>query len=156
MGSETQQLTTVERTLPRNIPLFKVHMPESVAEPLMETLRSLGEAPYLAEPPTGYEETSAQWASSGAMLTRMNFATSYVTGELRGVRPDGNRLLAEARERGRDPLAGLMDVLLPGTDTAELMAIIQQELRTNPPESQRESRVRTLGLILGSPEFQSH
>jgi len=126
------------------------------ARVLMETLRSLGEAPYLAEPPTGYEETSAQWASSGAMLARMNFATSYVTGELRGVRPDGNRLLAEARERGEDPLSGLMDVLLPGVDTAELMAIIQEELRTNPPESARESRARALGLILGSPEFQSH
>ena len=65
-------------------------------------------------------------------------------------------LLAEARERGGDPLSGLMDVLLPGTDTAELKAIIQGELRTNPPGSEREGRARALSLILGSPQFQSH
>ncbi|MEC7847278.1 MAG: DUF1800 domain-containing protein [Gemmatimonadota bacterium] len=123
---------------------------------LMETLRSLGEAPYLAEPPTGYEETSAQWASGGAMLTRMNFATSYVTGELRGVRPDSNRIFGEIRRRGEDSVAVLLDALLPGTDTTELMAVIKEELQTTPPESDRESRLRVLGLILGSPEFQSH
>lgn len=123
---------------------------------LMETLRSLGEAPYLAEPPTGYEETSAQWASGGAMLTRMNFATSYVTGELRGVRPDRNRIFGEIRRRGEDSVAVLLDALLPGTDTTELMAVIEEELQTTPPESDRESRLRVLGLILGSPEFQSH
>ena len=123
---------------------------------LMETLRSLGEAPYLAEPPTGYEETSAQWASSGAMLTRMNFATSYVTGELRGVRPDRNRIFGEIRRQGDDSVAVLLDALLPGTDTTELMAVIEEELQTTPPESDRESRLRVLGLILGSPEFQSH
>ena len=123
---------------------------------LMETLRSLGEAPYLAEPPTGYEETSAQWASGGAMLTRMNFATSYVTGELRGVRPDRNRIFGEIRRQGEDSVAVLLDALLPGTDTTELMAVIEEELQTTPPESDRESRLRVLGLILGSPEFQSH
>ena len=123
---------------------------------LMETLRSLGEAPYLAEPPTGYEETSAQWASGGAMLTRMNFATSYVTGELRGVRQDRNRIFGEIRRRGEDSVAVLLDALLPGTDTTELMAVIEEELQTTPPESDRESRLRVLGLILGSPEFQSH
>ena len=123
---------------------------------LMETLRSLGEAPYLAEPPTGYEETSAQWASGGAMLTRMNFATSYVTGELRGVRPDSNRIFGEIRRQGEDSVAVLLDALLPGTDTTELMAVIEEELQTTPPESDRESRLRVLGLILGSPEFQSH
>ena len=123
---------------------------------LMETLRSLGEAPYLAEPPTGYEETSAQWASSGAMLTRMNFATSYVTGELRGVRPDRNRIFGEIRRQGDDSVAVLLDALLPGTDTTELMAVIEEELQKTPPESDRESRLRVLGLILGSPEFQSH
>ncbi len=126
------------------------------ARVLMDPLRALGEAPYLAEPPTGYPETSAQWASSGAMLSRMNFATSYATGDLRGVGPDGDRLFAEIRRRGGDGLAGLVASLLPGTDTSELMAVIQDELRTNPPESERESGVRALSLILGSPEFQRH
>ena len=123
---------------------------------LMEPLRSLGEAPYLAEPPTGYPETSAQWASSGAMLTRMNFATSYVTGRLRGVGPNGNRLFTEIRNGGGDSLLGLVDALLPGTDASELMAVIRDDFRDHPPEDEKEGRVRALSLILGSPHFQRH
>ena len=123
---------------------------------LMEPLRALGEAPYLAEPPTGYPETSAQWASGGAMLTRMNFATSYATGRLRGVRPDGGRLFGEIRNQGGDLLSGLLDALLPGTDPSVLMEVIQEDLQANPPDNEREGRIRTLGLILGSPQFQRH
>jgi len=123
---------------------------------LMELLGSLGEAPYLAEPPTGYPETSEQWASGGAMLTRMNFATSYVTGQLRGVGPDGNRLFREIRNRDGEFLPDLVDALLPGADASELIAVIREDLQANPPEGERGSRVRTLSLILGSPEFQSH
>ena len=126
------------------------------ARVLIQPLRSLGEAPYLAEPPTGYPETSAQWASGGAMLTRMNFAISYATGQLRGVRPDGNLLFGGIRNRGGDVLPGLMDALLPGTDPSELMAVIQEDFRANPPDEEREGRVRTLSLILGSPQFQRH
>jgi uncharacterized protein (DUF1800 family) len=126
------------------------------ARVLMETLRSLGEAPYLSEPPTGYPETSAQWASGGAMLTRMNFATSYVTGQFRGVGPDGNRLFGDIRNQGGSVLPGLVDALLPGSDASELMAVIREDLQANPPEGEREGRMRTLSLILGSPEFQRH
>ena len=126
------------------------------ARVLMEPLRALGEAPYLAEPPTGYAETSAQWASSGAMLSRMNFATSYVSGELRGVGLDSNRLFAGIRRRGGDGLPGLVTTLLPGIDASELMAVIREDLQANPPEQEREGGVRALSLILGSPEFQRH
>ena len=130
------------------------HTPEPRV--LIEPLRSLGEAPYLAEPPTGYPETSAEWASSGAMLTRMNFATSYVTGELRGVGPDGKRLFAAIREAGGYGLPGLVEALLPGVDATELLAVVRDELRANPPERENEGGVRALGLVLGSPEFQRH
>ena len=130
------------------------HVPN--ARVLVEPLRSLGEAPYLAEPPTGYPETSAQWASSGAMLTRMNFATSYVTGELRGVGPDGDRLFREIGKRGGSGLPGLTDALLPGIDSSQLIAVILEDLQANPPEEENEGGVRALSLILGSPEFQRH
>ncbi len=126
------------------------------ARVLTDPLRSLGEAPYQAEPPTGYPETSAQWAGSGAMLTRMNFATSYVTGQLRGVGPGGNRLFGEVRERGGDVLSGLMDALLPAVDHSELMTVIQEDLQANPPAGERAGRLRALSLILGSPHFQRH
>ena len=126
------------------------------ARVLTEPLRSLGEAPYQAEPPTGYPETSAQWAGSGAMLTRMNFATSYATGQLQGVGPGGNRLFGEVRERGGDVLSGLMDALLPAVDHSGLMTVIQEDLQANPPAGERAGGLRVLSLILGSPHFQRH
>jgi hypothetical protein len=86
----------------------------------------------------------------------MNFATSYVTGRLRGVGPNGNRLFTEIRNGGGDSLLGLVDALLPGTDASELMAVIRDDFRDHPPEDEREGRVRALSLILGSPHFQMH
>ena len=40
---------------------------------LIQTLRTLGGLPYMAEAPTGYPSKSEDWVNSGAMLARMNF-----------------------------------------------------------------------------------
>jgi hypothetical protein len=79
-----------------------------------------------------------------------------VAGELRGVGPDGDRLFDEIRRAGGEGLPGLVSALLPGVETAELMTVILDDLRTNPPEQENKGGVRALGLILGSPEFQRH
>jgi uncharacterized protein (DUF1800 family) len=123
---------------------------------LIETLRSLEQAPYLAEAPTGYDEASGGWVSGGAMLNRMNFSTALASGSLRGVRPDGASLLAAAGAVGPTALDGLAAVMLPGTDTTELLAVIREDLERDPPGSDRQAAMRALGLILGSPEFQTH
>jgi hypothetical protein len=86
----------------------------------------------------------------------MNFATSYVAGDLRGVGPDGDRLFAEIRRAGGEGLPGLVRALLPGVDAGELMTVIYDDLQANPPEQEKDGGVRALGLILGSPEFQRH
>ena len=79
-----------------------------------------------------------------------------MTGELRGVGPDGDRLFGEIHRRGGSGLPGLVDALLPGIDASELMAVIREDLQANPPEEENEGGVRALSLILGSPEFQRH
>lgn len=89
-------------------------------------------------------------------MTRMNFATSYVTGQLRGVGLNGDRLFGEVRERGGDLLSGLLDTLLPAVDHSELTTVIQEDLQANPPAGERAGRLRALSLILGSPHFQRH
>jgi len=68
----------------------------------------------------------------------------------------GDRLFDEIRRAGGEGLPGLVSALLPGVETAELMTVILDNLRTNPPEQENEGGVRALGLILGSPEFQRH
>ncbi|HET6232645.1 MAG TPA: DUF1800 domain-containing protein, partial [Longimicrobiaceae bacterium] len=55
---------------------------------LVQALRSFGEMPYLASPPTGYPNSTEQWTNSGAMLTRMNFALALTAGRLDGIRID--------------------------------------------------------------------
>ncbi len=41
---------------------------------------------YLCQPPTGYDDTAATWVSSGALVSRMNFALAVADGRLRGSR----------------------------------------------------------------------
>ncbi len=123
---------------------------------LLTPLRTLGGAPYLAEPPTGYEESSETWASSGSMINRMNFAAAIASGSLRGVRLDGRALLERARHLDEDRLEGLSQLLLPGGDRSELLGLIREDLKADPATGVRAAAVRELSLILGSPEFQRH
>lgn len=123
---------------------------------LLTPLRTLGEAPYLAEPPTGYEESSESWASSGAMLNRMNFAAAIASGAIRGVRLDGRALLERVRILDDDRLDGMARLFLPAGDTSELLRLIREDLATDPAPDVRSAAVRELSLILGSPEFQRH
>jgi uncharacterized protein (DUF1800 family) len=41
---------------------------------LLQGLRQLGMAPYMAEPPTGYADEAEAWISAGALVSRMNIA----------------------------------------------------------------------------------
>ncbi len=123
---------------------------------LIETLRSLEQAPYLAEAPTGYEEASAGWVSGGAMLNRMNFGIALASGEVRGVRVDGEALFARAEAAAPTPLEGLGLTVLPGVEIDGLVSVIQADFDEDPPGSARAAGIRALGMMLGSPEFQSH
>ena len=44
------------------------------ARPLLNALQQLGMAPYMCQPPTGYDDTAETWISAGALVTRMNIA----------------------------------------------------------------------------------
>jgi uncharacterized protein (DUF1800 family) len=42
--------------------------------PLLQGLQQLGMAPYMSQPPTGYDDSADAWMSAGALVTRMNIA----------------------------------------------------------------------------------
>jgi uncharacterized protein (DUF1800 family) len=52
---------------------------------LVQTLRQLGEPLYMCQPPTGYRDTADAWVSAGGLVTRMNFATRFASGNMPGV-----------------------------------------------------------------------
>jgi len=123
---------------------------------LIEVLRSLEQAPYLADAPTGYDETSSTWASSGAMLNRMNFGIALASGDLAGVRAKGSDLPHQASTSGETTVHSLAAAILPGVHSETLVSLIREDLAAEPPASKREGAARTLGMLLGSPEFQKH
>ena len=52
---------------------------------VVRALADMGMPLYLCQPPTGYDDVADAWVSSGALVTRINFAVALTRGELRGV-----------------------------------------------------------------------
>jgi uncharacterized protein (DUF1800 family) len=48
-------------------------------------LSEMGMPLYMCQPPTGYDDTAAAWVSSGALVSRINFAVALTGGQLRGL-----------------------------------------------------------------------
>ena len=67
--------------------------------PLARTLQQQGMPLYLCQPPTGYKDTADAWVSSGALITRMNFAVELANG---GARASSRHAAARRHLRG-DP-----------------------------------------------------
>jgi uncharacterized protein (DUF1800 family) len=62
------------------------------ARPLSRTLRDLGMPLYRCQPPTGYDDDAEHWTSSGALVSRLNFAIALGSNGLPGshLPPDQN------------------------------------------------------------------
>jgi uncharacterized protein (DUF1800 family) len=54
-------------------------------QPLINALREMGMPLYGAVPPTGYKWESSDWVSTGALVSRMNFALSLAANKFQGV-----------------------------------------------------------------------
>ena len=54
------------------------------ARPLARTLRDLGMPLFHCQPPTGYDDRADAWTSSGALVSRMNFAIALGGNDVRG------------------------------------------------------------------------
>ena len=54
--------------------------------PALRAVRQLGMAPYMCQPPTGYEDRADAWISAGALVTRMNVAQQIAPGQAARIR----------------------------------------------------------------------
>lgn len=108
------------------------------ALPVVRSLRDLGMPVYFCQPPTGYDDTAATWVSSGALVSRMNFALELASNRLRGISvPNAGTDLEQLR-------AELAQSVLHGRASASTLATI----------AQATTREQALALAIGSPEFQ--
>jgi uncharacterized protein (DUF1800 family) len=110
-----------------------------VALPVVRELRELGMPLYLCQPPTGYDDTASTWVSSGALVSRMNFALAVGGGRVRGV-----TLPFTPSSPIESVRATLLSNALAGSASAGTIATIEKAATVE----------QTNALALGSPEFQ--
>jgi uncharacterized protein (DUF1800 family) len=148
-------------------------------QPLVNALNQMGMPLYACVPPTGYSAKASEWVSTGALVTRMNFALSLATNHYPGIKtnwpldnshpitPDLSEQLLEARliptgistqtrtavltqsQAQSQPLAPN----LPGTPTS-LPVNTQQPNPAVQAAALDRQNAQLAGLLLGSPEFQ--
>ncbi|MGH9843948.1 MAG: DUF1800 domain-containing protein [Blastocatellia bacterium] len=138
------------------------------ASPLIQAVGRMGAPIYGCQPPTGYDEKSAEWLSSATLLERMNFAVALLGNRIAGTRVDVARFVAP--NAGNDPRR-LLDQLV----AALVHSDVSPETRENLMRVLNDSRAQAVpakfdaktmqknneqmvggiaALVLGSREFQ--
>jgi uncharacterized protein (DUF1800 family) len=121
----------------------------------------LGEPLYRCQPPTGFKDVASAWVSSGALVSRLNFAAALSADRIPGLaQPTPLREYLHERKRGsllsveiRDLYARLSDD--PLSDASQ--KVVTRAFDTASAEDGEKrplNRVQLLGMLLGTPEFQ--
>lgn len=137
------------------------------AAPLIQAVARMGAPLYLCQPPTGYDENSAEWLSSATLLERMNFAVALTGNRINGARVDVSRFAPSGATNDPDRIIDQLVAALVHSDvspeTRENLTRVLGETRakTSPakfdsraPQKNNEMVVGLVALILGSREFQ--
>ena len=130
-------------------------------------LARMGAPLYLCQPPTGYNENSAEWMSSATLLERMNFAVALAGNRINGARVEVSRFAPPEATDDPDKIIDHLLAALVHSDvsreTRENLARVMSETRakTTPakfdnraPQKNNEMVSGLMALILGSREFQ--
>ena len=124
--------------------------PDSSAR-LADAVARLGQPIYRQPSPAGYPERQEDWANSGALLARMNFAMALAAGRQPGATVDLDAILPLTADR-----SALVDAVnervLGGAMSAHTRSVIVAELAD--VADPVRGRALAVGLALGSPEFQ--
>ena len=125
---------------------------------LVGQVATLGEPLFQHQAPTGYPEDSRKWVSSGALISRLNFALGLASGRVAGVTfeppvPKQEGIMEPARI-----INHLTDRLLHGEVSPATRATLLQQAKTAPTNAattgDTTTATRLIALVLGSPEFQ--
>jgi uncharacterized protein (DUF1800 family) len=145
------------------------------SDALVGNLSNMGMQPYGMPVPTGYSMNAATWENEGALLARINFATTLTQGKLGGVQFDPAALVVQGMLNGDDAKlkaaleakhtnVGLAldlceDAILQGDFSPKNDAVIRQQMED--PDVARHMAASPLdglrlmsGFILASPDFK--
>jgi len=148
--------------------------------PLVNALNQMGMPLYACVPPTGYSAKADAWVSTGALVTRMNFALSLATNHYGGIRSTWSTAATPSAEPEQAEQALEAKLLPGGVSDKTRAAVLEQTAQTvdrskllfdvYPPESQpvnakqpdpkaqlaalERQDAQIAGLLIGSPEFQ--
>ncbi len=125
---------------------------------LNQQIAQLGEPLYQKVEPTGYSSANAEWVSSAALLSRMNFALALASNKIAGVQAK-QALNQFAQE---DPVQVAQSLLMAPPDAQTINAIqkvlnnpdVQSQLGLNAKTVPSQPNSIVAGVVLGSPEFQ--
>jgi uncharacterized protein (DUF1800 family) len=114
------------------------------ARPVVRSLQQLGMPLYQCQPPTGYKDTADAWVSTGALVNRMNVATTLASGQLA-------RRAAPALKLGPTSSGSAS---ASGSSQTDLLIGLAVSEATRATIQKSASPQQALALTLGSPEFQ--
>ena len=151
------------------------------SQPLVNALNQMGMPLYACVPPTGYPDKAEEWVSTGALVTRMNFALSLATNHYAGIKsdwsaanstqlnPDLSEQVLEARlvptgvsEQTKTAILGQAQGQAQGQAPTQSSpaapASVPAAAKPLSPAAQAAAidrqNAQLAGLLLGSPEFQ--
>jgi uncharacterized protein (DUF1800 family) len=123
---------------------------------LIGQVGTMGQPLFQYQAPTGYPEDSRKWVSSGALISRLNFALALTGGKLADIKvrnagtasTDPNRLIDGTAQQ----------ILHVAISPATRATLKKQVLASDDPAARTQAVTvsRVAALLLGSPEFQRH
>ena len=124
--------------------------PDSGAR-LADAVARLGEPLYRQPSPAGYPDRQADWANSGALLARMNFAVALAAGRQPGAGVDLDAVLPASGDPGA--LVDAVNVrIMGGAMSGHTRSVILDQVSGIGDPGR--GRALAVGLALGGPEFQ--
>ncbi len=122
-------------------------------------MAQMGEALFMAQPPTGYPDTAEHWVNTGALLERMNFSLALAANKIPGTRSNLTSLVPDTANMQPSQLVDrYAKLLLRGELSPQSRATIDkslsEQLLAKRDGSNATDAAKVVGLILGSPEFQ--
>ena len=122
---------------------------------LIGQVGTMGQPLFQYQAPTGYPEDSRKWVSSGALISRLNFALALTAGKLADVKVSSTDVSVGDSDAALNRTA---EQILHTPLTSSTRATLQKQIRlvSDDPAARRQGGAngRVAALLLGSPEFQ--